>query len=65
METKHVKNTGQMVRRGNWKNTRGAKGALCLEGGKGGKNVHRGALPLFPHSYSPPLIIGTQILIYI
>ena len=38
MKTKHVKNTEQMVRRGNWKNYQGGGGGVKLPGwGKRGK----------------------------
>ena len=48
MKTKHVKNTGTNGQEGaNWKITRGAKGENC-QGGKEGKKLHKGALPLFP-----------------
>ena len=59
MKTNHVKNTGE-----NWKITRGGGqrgqivrggGKLSGEGAKGGKSCTGGALPFFPHSYSPPL----------
>ena len=45
MKTKHVKNTGQVVRRGNWKNYQGGKGQtgqIAKGGGaKGAKNCTR------------------------
>ena len=44
-----LKNTGQMVRRGNWKITRGAKGANC-QGGQIGQNAMGGGghCPFYP-----------------
>ena len=44
MKTKHVKNTGHMVRRGNWKITRGGAKGAKYQGGKGGKKNHRGGI---------------------
>ena len=35
MKTKNVKNTRQMVRRGNWKITRGQRGQVHRGGGEG------------------------------
>ena len=58
MKTNHVKTPGQMIRRGEI-------GKLQEGGGQTGQIVRRetgpncagGALPLLPHSYSPPLPI--------
>ena len=63
MKSKHRKNTGQMVRRVNWKITKvgklpgggGGQTGQIARGAKETKNCTGGALPLSPHSYSPPL----------
>ena len=47
MNTKHVKNTIQMVRMG--------------KGSKGGHKLARGGIALFPHSYSLPLFRNHKI----
>ena len=51
----YVKNTGTNDQEGvNWKITKGGR-LENYQGAKGAKNLHRGALPLLHHSYSPPL----------
>ena len=65
MKTKHVKNTGQMVWRGQIVKLPGggAKGANCQGRAKGATHCTGWALLLLLHSHSPPLIVGL-IFIY-
>ena len=66
MKTKHVKNTGQLIKRGQiGKLPGGGKGGKLPWGKRGklsgggtiGEKKHRGgALPLLHHSYGPQLI---------
>ena len=55
MKTKHVKNTGQMIRRAQiGKLPGGGQTGQTAREGKGGKKLHRGgAFPLLPHIYNP------------
>ena len=63
MKSKHVKNTGQMVRRGQigklpggGANCQGGQPGQIARGAKGSKNCTGVGLPLLPHSHSPPLV---------